>query len=110
MGSGSKLGEGGPSGSAQQALPTPTECNKERRLGFKACRRTIIYGWRPSGKCCGRIRATHPECVCPLITPKVASVINVERAIKIIEGCGGKSPTSSSVEVSPRREIMHNAR
>ncbi|KAL0308429.1 UNVERIFIED_CONTAM: hypothetical protein Sradi_5785200 [Sesamum radiatum] len=92
MGSGSKLGEDGPGGGAQQALPTPAKCKEERRLGFKACRRTIIYGWRPSGKCCERIRATHAKCVCPLITPKVASVINVEHAIKIIEQCGRKVP------------------
>ncbi|KAK6120364.1 hypothetical protein DH2020_045844 [Rehmannia glutinosa] len=79
---------GGPGG----APPSAAQCKEERRVGYSACRRTIFFGWRPTGKCCHRIRVTHTECVCPLITPGVASFINVKRSLRFIEKCGRKVP------------------
>ncbi|KAI3443565.1 hypothetical protein Pfo_000230, partial [Paulownia fortunei] len=91
MNSGWDLEIGGPGG-APPAPPSDAECKEERRVGYRACRRTIFYRWRPSGRCCERIRVTHTECVCPLITPKIASLINIKRATKLIERCGRKIP------------------
>ncbi|XP_027083861.1 uncharacterized protein [Coffea arabica] len=63
------------------------ECKKERGIGMKACK-PVAYGRFPSPKCCETTRNTHPECVCPYITPHVAAQIHVERAIKLAEACG----------------------
>ncbi|RVW70373.1 hypothetical protein CK203_060564 [Vitis vinifera] len=42
---------------------------------------------------CSRVaRVTHVECVCPLITPKLAALIDVNKAVRVIEGCGRKVP------------------
>ncbi|KAL3499746.1 hypothetical protein ACH5RR_038839 [Cinchona calisaya] len=65
------------------------DCRKERRIGMKACK-LVTYGYFPSPECCEIIRNTHPECVCPYITPEVAAQINVERAIKLADSCGKK--------------------
>ncbi|KAL7096088.1 hypothetical protein ACP275_10G061400 [Erythranthe tilingii] len=78
--------------SAQPVPPTEAQCSDERRDGFSACKFTLIYRLPPSGKCCRRIRETHTECVCPLITPKVAFLINVNWAIKTIKKCGREVP------------------
>ncbi|GER56940.1 lipid-transfer protein [Striga asiatica] len=74
-------------------VPSAAQCQKERDAGYKACKWTIISGWPPSGECCKRVRVTHTECVCPLITPKVAFLINVKRTIQHIEKCGRKVPS-----------------
>lgn len=69
-----------------------SECVRERKLGLNACKSLLL--WRsPSPECCLRIRVSHPECFCPLITPKMAALVNVNRAIKIIRGCGRHLPS-----------------
>ncbi|KAH7537720.1 hypothetical protein FEM48_Zijuj03G0122900 [Ziziphus jujuba var. spinosa] len=70
---------------------SPSQCKEEKDLLVKECK-PIIFGSKPSGSCCQRIRVTHVECVCPLVTPKIASLINVKRVIKQIEGCGRTVP------------------
>ncbi|KAL5748368.1 hypothetical protein ACOSP7_025404 [Xanthoceras sorbifolium] len=52
--------------------------------------KTIVFG--PSAACCGRVRVSHFECVCPLVTPKLASLINVNHAINLLKRCGRTVP------------------
>lgn len=67
------------------------ECKQERKIGINACK-PVIYGKLPSAECCQRVRVSHIECVCPVITPKLAALIDLNRAIKLIEGCGRRVP------------------
>ncbi|GLT66371.1 hypothetical protein SLA2020_387390 [Shorea laevis] len=69
----------------------PSQCKEERRLLVNACR-PVIFGRNPSSDCCQRVRVTHVECVCPVVTPKLAALIGVERTIKQIESCGRTVP------------------
>ncbi|GKV45512.1 hypothetical protein SLE2022_021830 [Rubroshorea leprosula] len=69
----------------------PSECKEERRLLVNACR-PVIFGRSPSPDCCQRVRVMHVECVCPVVTPKLAALIGVERTIKQIEACGRTVP------------------
>ncbi|KAJ9701482.1 hypothetical protein PVL29_006715 [Vitis rotundifolia] len=73
------------------AAPTAAECKEERRLGINVCQ-PVVYGKDPSPACCERVRVTHLECVCPVITPKLAALIDVNKAVRLIEGCGRKVP------------------
>ena len=73
------------------AAPSAAECKEERRLAINACK-PVVYGKDPSPACCERARVTHIECVCPVITPKLAALIDVNRAVRLIEGCGRKVP------------------
>ena len=73
------------------ADPTAAQCKEERSVGLNACK-PVVYGRPPSPECCERIRVTHVECVCPLITPKLAALIDVNRVIRVIEGCGRRVP------------------
>ena len=73
------------------AAPSAAECKEETRLAIKACK-PVVYGKDPSPACCERARVTHVECVCPLITPKLAALIDVNKAVRVIEGCGRKVP------------------
>ncbi|KAK4843676.1 hypothetical protein QYF36_011365 [Acer negundo] len=50
------------------------------------------YGKLPSLSCCERVRVSHVECVCPLVTPKLAALIDLNCAIRFIEGCGRRVP------------------
>ncbi|EOY22718.1 Bifunctional inhibitor/lipid-transfer protein/seed storage 2S albumin superfamily protein [Theobroma cacao] len=70
---------------------SPSQCKEEQRLLVSACR-SVLSGRSPSPSCCQRIRVTHVECVCPVVTPKLAALIGVERTIKQIEGCGRVVP------------------
>ncbi|XP_021286654.1 uncharacterized protein LOC110418292 [Herrania umbratica] len=71
---------------------SPAQCKEEQRLLVNACR-AVIFGLSPSPSCCERVRATHVECVCPVITPQLAALIGVERTtIKQIESCGRTVP------------------
>ncbi|GKA18160.1 bifunctional inhibitor/plant lipid transfer protein/seed storage helical domain-containing protein [Tanacetum coccineum] len=74
-----------------RAAPTATECKEERRLGINECK-NVMYGRSPSASCCQRIRVSHVECVCPAITPKLAALIDVNRFIRLIQGCGRRVP------------------
>ncbi|OMP11492.1 hypothetical protein CCACVL1_00489, partial [Corchorus capsularis] len=67
------------------------QCKQERTLAENACK-PVIYGKLPSPECCQRVRVTHLECVCPVITPQLAALIDLNRAIRLIEGCGRKVP------------------
>ena len=67
------------------------ECKEERRIGIDLCKQ-VVYGNDPTPACCERVRLTHLECVCPMITPKLAPLIDVNRAVRLIEGCGRKVP------------------
>ncbi|KAF2299188.1 hypothetical protein GH714_030930 [Hevea brasiliensis] len=69
------------------AALSAAQCKEERRLGLNACK-PVVYGRPPSPQCCERIRVTHIECVCPDVTPKIAALIDMNRAVRIIEGCG----------------------
>ncbi|KAD4178272.1 hypothetical protein E3N88_26863 [Mikania micrantha] len=60
------------------AAPNAAQCKKERRLGINACK-SVLYGRLPSPSCCQRIRVSHLKCICSVITPKLAALINVFR-------------------------------
>lgn len=66
-------------------------CKEERRIGINACK-PVLYGKLPSPMCCERVRVTHIECVCSVITPKLAALIDISRAIRLVEGCGRRVP------------------
>ncbi|GAB4844794.1 hypothetical protein Ancab_038181 [Ancistrocladus abbreviatus] len=70
---------------------TPEECKVERRILVNACK-PVILRQPPSPFCCERVRITHAECVCPVITPKLASLVDVNYAVKVIQGCGRPVP------------------
>lgn len=76
-------------GSAEMSA---AQCKEERRIGINACK-PVIYGKNPSAECCLRVRVSHVECVCPVVTPKLAALINLNRAIRLIQGCGRRVPT-----------------
>ncbi|XP_050228620.1 uncharacterized protein LOC126677858 [Mercurialis annua] len=73
------------------AAPSAAQCQEERTLGLNACK-PVVYGRSPSAECCHRIRVSHVECVCPSITPKIAVLIDVNRAVRVVEGCGRRVP------------------
>lgn len=96
---------------AKAAGPSAAQCKEERRLGINACK-PVVYGKLPTPECCERVRVTHIECVCTVVTPKLAALIDVNRAIRLIEGCGRRVPRhfkcGSKYSVSPlSREIIH---
>ncbi|OVA05225.1 Bifunctional inhibitor/plant lipid transfer protein/seed storage helical domain [Macleaya cordata] len=71
---------------------TAAECKVERRLLVNACK-DVVGGSPASAYCCKRIRVTHIiECVCPVITPKLAALIDVNKAVRVIQGCGKRVP------------------
>ncbi|KAJ4712617.1 Bifunctional inhibitor/plant lipid transfer protein/seed storage helical domain [Melia azedarach] len=67
------------------------ECKEERKIGLDECK-PVLYGKLPTPACCQRVRASHVECVCPDVTPWVVALIDVNRAIRLIEGCGRRVP------------------
>eukprot|EP00261_Vitis_vinifera_P040555 XP_019081798.1 PREDICTED: uncharacterized protein LOC109124264 [Vitis vinifera] len=67
------------------------DCKEERRVAINACK-PILYGKDPTPACCERIRVTHIECVCPVITPKLAALVDVNRMIELVKGCGRRLP------------------
>nr|XP_043629654.1 uncharacterized protein LOC122600940 [Erigeron canadensis] len=73
------------------AAPTAAQCKEERRLAVNECK-NVLYGRLPSPSCCQRARVSHVECICPVITPKLAALIDVNRAVRLIEGCGRRVP------------------
>ncbi|KAI3689786.1 hypothetical protein L2E82_47753 [Cichorium intybus] len=73
------------------AAPSAAKCKKEKRLAINACI-SVLYGRPPSASCCKRARVSHIKCICPVITPKLAALINVNRFVKLIEGCGRRVP------------------
>ncbi|XVF13494.1 hypothetical protein REPUB_Repub08aG0212700 [Reevesia pubescens] len=73
------------------AALSDAQCKEERNLAINACK-PVVYGKLPTPECCQRVRVTHLECVCPVITPQLAALIDLNRAIRLIEGCGRKVP------------------
>ncbi|MFS7924322.1 putative bifunctional inhibitor/plant lipid transfer protein/seed storage helical [Helianthus anomalus] len=73
------------------SAPSADQCKKERRLAINTCK-SVLYGRLPSPSCCQRIRVSHIKCICSVITPKLAALIDVNRFIKLIEGCGRRVP------------------
>ncbi|XP_010053545.1 uncharacterized protein LOC104441967 [Eucalyptus grandis] len=70
---------------------SPTQCKEERRLAVNTCK-PIVFGQPPSPGCCERVRLSHYQCVCPVFTPRVANLINVNKAIKLFQSCGRRIP------------------
>ncbi|GMH21793.1 hypothetical protein Nepgr_023635 [Nepenthes gracilis] len=66
---------------------TASECKMERRVLINACKPVILMQ-PPTPFCCQRIRVTPAECICSVITPKLAPLVNVEYAIQVVESCG----------------------
>lgn len=71
--------------------PSPSECTEERRLGVNACK-PIVFGQPASPACCKRVRVSHFECVCPVVTAKLAALIDINRVIKLLKGCRRRVP------------------
>ncbi|XP_017233990.1 uncharacterized protein LOC108208029 [Daucus carota subsp. sativus] len=69
-----------------------SECREELRLAVSACKSAVMDGKKPSAACCKRVKVSHVECICPAITPKVAALIDVNRAIAMVKSCGRKVP------------------
>ncbi|KAM6557362.1 hypothetical protein CsatB_004381 [Cannabis sativa] len=67
------------------------QCHEERRIGLNACK-AVLIGMPPSAACCQRVRVTHVQCVCQVITPNLAAYIDLKRAIPLIQGCGRRVP------------------
>uniref|UniRef100_F6H7Y3 Bifunctional inhibitor/plant lipid transfer protein/seed storage helical domain-containing protein n=1 Tax=Vitis vinifera TaxID=29760 RepID=F6H7Y3_VITVI len=73
------------------AAVSAAKCKEERRLGINACK-AVVYGKSPTPACCHRMRVTHLGCVCSVITPKLAALVDVNRMIELVKGCGRKLP------------------
>ncbi|MBA0575653.1 hypothetical protein Golob_024353, partial [Gossypium lobatum] len=67
------------------------ECKGERNILVNACK-GVIRQKSPTPYCCQRLRVTHVNGVCPIITPQLAALIDVNYAIKVIQGCGRQVP------------------
>ncbi|CAI9095593.1 OLC1v1031582C1 [Oldenlandia corymbosa var. corymbosa] len=85
------LGDHQVTNTVDAARPNAAVCKLERRLLVNTCK-PVLYGKPPSSNCCYRIRATHFQCICSVITPKLAALIDVNRAIRLVEGCGKRVP------------------
>ncbi|XP_059629690.1 uncharacterized protein LOC132272587 [Cornus florida] len=71
---------------------TEAQCREEMNILANACK-PLLTGNPATPFCCERVRVTHVECVCPFITPKLAALIDVNYAIKVIQGCGRQVPS-----------------
>ncbi|KAK2965357.1 hypothetical protein RJ640_013820 [Escallonia rubra] len=76
---------------ASAAAPSPAECKEEQRLGINACS-LVLSGQQPSAACCERARVSHVECICPAISPRLASRIGNDRFVRLVRGCGRSFP------------------
>ena len=81
---------GGGSGIFVGAL-TGAQCKAERAGLVQACK-PVVARRPPSPLCCQRLRGAHVECVCSVITPKLAALIDVNYAIRVVQGCGRRVP------------------
>lgn len=70
---------------------TAAQCRVERRMLVNACK-SLVFRIGPSAKCCERLRATRTQCVCSVITPTVAKLIDVNYAVKVVRQCGRYVP------------------
>lgn len=75
-----------------QARLSAADCKAERHEIVNACK-PVLYGMTPNAKCCKWIRNAHLEkCVCPVITPKLAALVNVNRMVRLVQNCGRRVP------------------
>ncbi|GAA0160376.1 hypothetical protein LIER_39029 [Lithospermum erythrorhizon] len=91
--------------SSTYGAPSANQCKVERKNFINSCA-DVVYGQPASGDCCAKIRATHFECICPYVTPKIAAYIGVQRAMKIAKGCGRRIPPNfkcGSLRSPPKR-------
>ncbi|KAL6985874.1 hypothetical protein U1Q18_019246 [Sarracenia purpurea var. burkii] len=70
---------------------TPSQCRDERQLGIKECK-PVMFGAAPSAACCVRMRVSHVECACPVIDPKLAAILTLDRVVKLLRTCGRAVP------------------
>ncbi|KAK9095845.1 hypothetical protein Sjap_021342 [Stephania japonica] len=70
---------------------SPAECKLLVNILVSACPE-VINRKPPSAYCCQRIRVTPEECVCSRITPQLAVLIDVNYAVKVVQGCGRPVP------------------
>uniref|UniRef100_A0A5B7BKP6 Bifunctional inhibitor/plant lipid transfer protein/seed storage helical domain-containing protein n=1 Tax=Davidia involucrata TaxID=16924 RepID=A0A5B7BKP6_DAVIN len=70
---------------------SPSQCKEERQLGINACK-AVVFGQPASPACCQRIRVSHFECACPVFDAKLAALIDVKKATKLLTDCGRKVP------------------
>ncbi|KAG9156807.1 hypothetical protein Leryth_019505 [Lithospermum erythrorhizon] len=70
---------------------SPARCKEERKILVKGCM-PVVRGRPPSAYCCQLLRTGDAECVCSIITPKLAALIDVNYAIRVIQGCGRQVP------------------
>eukprot|EP01018_Ginkgo_biloba_P029579 Gb_20752 [translate_table: standard] len=74
--------------------PNPVEadrCSDQVQGLVNACK-PIVYGQSPSAVCCNLIRSGDTACVCPKVTPQLAALVDVRKAVRIVESCGRKVP------------------
>lgn len=76
---------------ASAAKMSAKKCKEERRVGVNACKE-IVYGQNPTSECCKWMKVAHLDCVCPVITPKLAALVDVNRMVKLVKDCGRKLP------------------
>ncbi|CAH2070678.1 unnamed protein product [Thlaspi arvense] len=65
-------------------------CHAQRRVLINACKRLIIRQ-SPTTEYCLRIRKTPMWCVCSIITPQLAALVNandINYAVGVIRQCG----------------------
>ncbi|ERN19998.1 hypothetical protein AMTRI_Chr11g157730 [Amborella trichopoda] len=67
------------------------QCKGEVSTAVHACI-SVVYRGFPSPECCAIARTAHTECICPKVTPKLAALVDVRRAVRLVEGCGRRVP------------------
>ncbi|CAI9774956.1 unnamed protein product [Fraxinus pennsylvanica] len=65
---------------------------KEEKSGLISNCRSAIYSRNPTATCRQMTRNVHFERVCPYVTSKVATIIEVQRALKLFQDCGRQVP------------------
>ncbi|KAK3023223.1 hypothetical protein RJ639_043335 [Escallonia herrerae] len=75
------------------------QCKEERRIGLNACKQ-VLHFKLPTPECCQRVRVSHVECVYPVITSKLHTLIDLNKAIRSLKAVEGESLVTSSVGVS----------
>ncbi|KAL4183980.1 hypothetical protein AMTRI_Chr11g157720 [Amborella trichopoda] len=63
------------------------DCKSEVRTFVNACK-ALVNGNPPSQWCCAAIRSAHTGCICPKITPRLGALVDMKRAVRIVQGCG----------------------
>ncbi|KAJ8622265.1 hypothetical protein MRB53_030794 [Persea americana] len=98
--------EATPAGAARRV-----SCTEERRNLVNASK-SMVFGKLPSADCCLLLRLVRFRCVCPVITLKLAALIDVDRTISMIRGCGREIPrhfkcgSKSSLSRPPSQHVL----